>query len=394
MATQQVVPVSCPNCQAQFAAPLHTIVNGQDPYLKSALLQGRLNVIECPQCGFTGALNMPMLYYDQEKELAFVLAPNQLSLTGASQEKVIGNLTNSLVNSLPAEQRKFYLLNPKQFLTLDSMVKAILEADGITEEMLKAQEAKVKLIQEFLQVSDKAGLKEKIGIHQAELDREFFEILTASIQAAQMAGDITNFQALLGLRGLLAKHDPKSRKIVAEIDDELEAIFIESQEELLEKLQSTKNEAEFEQLVAAGQPMLDYVFFQKLTGQIDEAQKAKNGQKASELIALRSKILDVKARQDAAVQAALEKSAKLLQEVVKSSQPDQVLAKKLDQVDQAFFMVLSANIEEARRRKQPELAEALTALGNLAMGMLQERDLQRAKSTAQPEASKIEIAAR
>jgi hypothetical protein len=393
MATQQVVPVTCPNCQAQFAAPLQSIVDGQDPFLKSALLQGRLNVIECPQCGFTGALNTPMLYYDQEKELAFVLAPNQLSLTGPSQEKVIGNLTNSLINSLPAEERKFYLLNPKQFLTLDGLVKAILEADGITEEMLKAQEAKVKLIQEFLQVADKASLKEKIKAHEAELDREFFEILTASIQAAQMAGETTNFQAMLGLRGMLAQNAPKSRKIVAEIDAELEAVFIESQEELLEKLQSTKNEAEFEQLIAAGAPMLDYAFFQKLTGQIDEAAKAKNSQRANELTALRSKILDVKAQQDAEIQAAFEKSSKLLQDVIKSSQPDQVLAKNLGQLDQAFFMVLSANIEEARRRKQTEVAQVLTALGNIAMGMLQERELQRAKHTAQPE-SKIEIATR
>ncbi len=394
MATQQIVPVTCPNCQAQFTAPLQSIVDGQDPFLKATLLQGRLNVIECPQCGFTGALNVPMLYYDQEKEIAFVLAPNHLSLTGASQEKVIGNLTNSLINSLPAEERKFYLLNPKQFLTLDSMVKAILEADGITEEMLKAQEAKIKLIQEFLQVSDKAGLKEKIKAHEAELDREFFEILTASIQTAQMTGDISTFQALLGLRGLLAQHDPKSRKIVTEIDAELEAVFIESQEELLEKLQSTKNEDEFKQLIAAGGPMLDYAFFQKLTGHIDEAEKARNVQRANELKALRSKILDVKAQYDAKIQAALEKSTKLLQEVIKARQPEQVLAKKLDQIDQTFFMVLSANIEEATRRKQTEVAQALTALGNIAMAMLQERELQRAKSTAQPEVSKIEIAAR
>jgi hypothetical protein len=209
-----------------------------------------------------------------------------------------------------------------------------------------------------------------------------------------MTGDISTFQALLGLRGLLAQHDPKSRKIVTEIDAELEAVFIESQEELLEKLQSTKNEDEFKQLIAAGGPMLDYAFFQKLTGHIDEAEKARNVQRANELKALRSKILDVKAQYDAKIQAALEKSTKLLQEVIKARQPEQVLAKKLDQIDQTFFMVLSANIEEATRRKQTEVAQALTALGNIAMAMLQERELQRAKSTAQPEVSKIEIAAR
>ena len=120
MATQQVVPVTCPNCQAQFTIPIHSIVDGQDPVLKSALLQGRLNVAQCPQCGLTDLLNAPLLYYDQEKELALVFAPNNLQLRGADQEKVIGNLTNTLINSLPAEERKFYLFNPKQFLTMES----------------------------------------------------------------------------------------------------------------------------------------------------------------------------------------------------------------------------------------------------------------------------------
>ena len=71
MSTQQVVPVTCPNCQAQFTAPIHSIIDGQDPALKAALLQGRLNVAQCPQCGFSDILNSPVLYYDPEKELAF-----------------------------------------------------------------------------------------------------------------------------------------------------------------------------------------------------------------------------------------------------------------------------------------------------------------------------------
>ncbi|MEW5957878.1 MAG: CpXC domain-containing protein, partial [Chloroflexota bacterium] len=112
MATQQVVPVSCPNCRFQFTAPVQSIINGQDPAQKAALLQGAVNIAQCPQCGFTDILSTPLLYYDLEKELAFVLAPNNLQLSGVGQEKIIGSLTNALMNSLPAEQRKFYLLNP------------------------------------------------------------------------------------------------------------------------------------------------------------------------------------------------------------------------------------------------------------------------------------------
>jgi len=394
MATQQVVPVTCPNCQAQFTAPIHSIIDGQDPALKSALLQGRLNVAECPQCGLADILNSPLLYYDQEKELALVLAPNDLHLMGADHEKVIGNLTNTLINSLPAEERKFYLFNPKQFLTMDGLIKAVLEADGITEEMLEAQEAKVKLIREFLDLSDEASLKAKIKEREAELDREFFEILTASIQAAQMAGDMTNFQALLGLRNLLAQYSSKCKKIIAEIDAEMEAVFIQSQDELVEKLQAAENDEEIEEIVAAGYSLLDYNFFLKLTAQIDEVEKSKNTKKANELKTLRSKVVEIKDAQEAVIQEALEESAKLLQEIIQSGNPERALAKRLDDIDQTFFMILSANIEEAQRQKQEDAVRALTIIGNLAMSMIQQREQQRAKGTSEDasEAPKIEIA--
>ena len=397
MATQQVVPVTCPNCQAQFTAPIHSIIDGQDPVLKSALLQGRLNVAQCPQCGFIDILNAPLLYYDQEKELALVLAPNDLQLRGSDQEKVIGNLTNTLINSLPAEERKFYLFNPKQFLTMDSLVKAVLEAEGITEEMLETQEAKVKLIQEFLELSDETSLKDKIKEREVELDREFFEILTASIQAAQMAGDMTNFQALLGLRSLLARYSSKSKKVIAEIDAEMEAVFIQSQGELLEKLQAAQNDEEIEELIAAGYTLLDYTFFLKLTEKIDEAEKSKNTTKVNELKALRSKVVEIKDAHEAVIQEALEESAKLLQEIVQSGNPERALAKRLDEIDQTFFMILSANIEEAQRQKHEDAVKALTIIGNLAMSMIQQREMQRAKNTAEdtsaaPKKPKIEIA--
>lgn len=372
MATQQVLPVTCPNCRTQFTAPVQSIVDGQDPAQKGAFLQGRLNIAQCPQCGFNSSLAVPILYYDLEKELAFVLAPGGLQMASADQEKMIGNLTNSLVNSLPAEERKFYLLNPKQFLTLDSMIKAILEADGVSEEEFETQAAKTKLLEELLQAKDEAALKQKAKEHEAELDRPFFEMLTAFIQQAHMMGDMAGAQALLALRTMLPRWSNTAKKAIAELDEELGLIFVKSQEELLQKLQNTQNDEEFEELIATGYPLLDYSFFQKLTAQIDQAVKTKDTQKANDLKALRAKILDVKTRQEEKTQAALQKSADLLREILQSGKPEKVLAKNIDQIDQTFFMVLSANIQEAQRQQQDEAAQALAALGDMAMAMLQE----------------------
>lgn len=373
MATQQIVPIVCANCRTQFNAPVVPIIDGQNPALKSAFLQGRLSAVPCPQCSFVNTLTIPMLYYDLEKELALVLAPNSLHLAGPDQEKMIGSLTNSLVNSLPSEQRKFYLLNPKVFLTFDSIIKAVLEADGITEEVLEAQKAKVKLLEEFLQVRDESALQEKVKEHDAELDREFFEILTASMQAAQMEGNRAGAQALYALRSVLAELSSQGQQAVAEIDSSLGLVHITSREDLLEKLQNAQSNEEFEAFTAAGHPLLDYTFFQQLTTKIDETAKAGDAKQAETLKNLRTKILDTKAHQEEASRAALQKSVALLREVLQSRDPQKILAQKLDQIDESFFAVLSANIEEARRQNQNEAAQAMEMIGNMAMAMLQER---------------------
>jgi hypothetical protein len=286
---------------------------------------------------------------------------------------MIGDLTNKLVNSLPSEQRKFFLFNPKQFLTLESMVKAILEADGITEEVIEAQTAKVRLIEEFLQVGDEATLKKKVKEYDQELDRQFFEILTASIQAAQMEGNQAGVQALFTLRALLAEWSTQGKQAVAEIDAELGMVYLKGQEDLLERLQNAENEEEFETLIVTGYQLLDYGFFQKLTAQIDEATKAKDAQKEKSLVDLRTKILEAKARQEEKSRAALQGAAELLKEILQSSDPPKTLEQKLDEIDDAFFAVLSANIQEAQRQKQDQVAQTMELIGNMAISLLQER---------------------
>ncbi len=371
---------------AQFGASKPNIINGQNPAEKSALMQGQIDA------------RQPILYYDLEKELAFVFLPNGLQLTTADQERIIGGLTNSLVNTLPAEQRKFYLLNPKPFLSLDSLIKAVLEADGITEEMLEAQAQKIKLLESFLKIDNEADLKSKIKENDDKLDREFFEILTASMQAAQFEGNAAFAQALFALRSFIARYSTQGRQAVKEIDDELGMVYIETQEELLEKLQSAKDEQELEALVAAGYDFLDYGFFQKLTGQLDAAIKAGDKKKEAELKTLRSKILEIKGQQEERSQAALQKAVDFLQKVLRSSDPAKFLEKNIERIDNAFFAVLSANIQEARRQKSEEAAKAMEMIGHMAMSLVQAQqrgpdpaEAETAQSNPAPE-SKIEIA--
>jgi hypothetical protein len=373
MPVQQVTPVSCPNCQSRFNAPLEPIINGQDPNLKGAFLQGYLNVIRCPQCGFSGMAGVPTLYYDLEKELAFVLVPGESGLIGPAQEKVIGDLTNKLINSLPNEQRKFYLFNPKTFLSHESMIKAILEADGITEEMIQAQESRIKLIEEFINTQDEAELKKVVEENDSLLDREFFETLTAFMQNAQLSGDQAQAQTFLALRALVSRWSTNGREIVAEIDRELGIVVMKSQEELLDKLLQAQTDEEFQSLIVAGQSFLDYGFFQQLTTRIDEVTKSGDQAQADALRALRTRILDVRARIEADNKAALEAAGKLLEKLLQSQQPDKLLDEHLDKLDDAFFFLLQANVREARKQGYNEAAQAMEMIGAIALSKLQEQ---------------------
>ena len=375
MAVQQVTPLTCANCRTQYNAPVETIVNGQDPAMKGALIQGYLNLSQCPRCGAVNSANLPVLFYDLEKELAFIYAPSSLMVGGVTQEKMIGDLTNRVFNNLPQEQRKFYLLNPKQFLTMESLVKAVLEADGITEEMLEQQAARSRLIEEFLTAPDEATLKEKIKEHDDKLDYDFFEMLTAFIQTAQLQGDTERAQTFFALRRFLSKFSTQGKQAVAEIDQKIGLVVLENQDELLDRLLEAKSAQEFESLVAGGHSLLDYAFFQKLTGKIDEADKKGDQKTAETLRSLRQNVLDMKAQHEEASRQALERAGEIFKEILQSDRPDRVIEKRLKEIDEAFFFILNANIEEARRRGQQEVVQALDLIGNLAMARLQGIDL-------------------
>ncbi|GAB4437741.1 MAG: CpXC domain-containing protein [Anaerolineae bacterium] len=397
MSFQQVMPVNCPSCNARFTAPIENIINGQDVSLKTAFLQGVLNVIRCPQCGFSGMASVPVLYYDLEKELALVHVPTDLSMMGDTQEKIIGDLTNRLFNSLPAEQKKFYLLNPTTFLTLDSLMKAILAADGITEEVLQAQEARMKLIEEFLKSPSEAALKAKVKEHDAQLDREFFETLTANLQTAQMAGDQQRAQTFLTLRTLISRWSSNGKKIVAEIDREMGLLVMESQEDLLSKLQTAQSNEEFEALVAAGHGFMDYSFFQQLTAKIDQAAQSGAKAEAETLRNLRNRILETKSRQEEQSKQALEESGKILEAIFKSRQPEKVIEEHLEQINEAFFFLVQANIDEARRQGHNDAAQALEMIGAMALAKLQEKYGEPPQQAAEPQPQTkptIEIASR
>jgi predicted transcriptional regulator len=371
MATRQIAPVVCPVCGARFTAPIENIIDiGQDPRLKAKFLQGQLNIAQCPQCGTRAPMIAPILYHDPEHELALVFMPNELNLAHTDQQKIIGDLTNTLMSRLKPEQRKAYLLTPKTFFSMESMTKTVLEAEGITPEMLERQRTKAQLINEFLQAQDEESLKKLVKEHDAELDYEFFQILTASAQAAQADGQTQIAQALLGLRSLLAQMSSTGRAAVAEVDASMGLGETITREELLSRLESTQADEEFEKLVAAGRPLLDYAFFQNLTSQIETAD---DPDRAAQLKSLRTRILDTVAKQDEEARARMQAAANLLKKILEAGDPEAAIREHIDQVDDAFFLVLSANIQRAKEENRADVARALQQVADLIIRLMEDQ---------------------
>ena len=93
---------------------------GKRPEIKNALLSGRMT-----------NLTAPFMYHDPAKELAFILMPLELNLRETDQQRIIGQMTQSVMRDLPETAPRGYLLQPKMFFTFQSLIEAILEKDGI-----------------------------------------------------------------------------------------------------------------------------------------------------------------------------------------------------------------------------------------------------------------------
>ena len=140
--------VNCPNCRQPVVAEIDQLFDlNKDPTAKQRLLSGAVNIVDCQVCGYRGGLATPIVYHDPDKQLLLTFVPPELNMPRDDQERAIGALINQVMSELPQEKRLGYLLSPKTTLTMQGLLESILEADGITREMLDEQQKRISLIQ-------------------------------------------------------------------------------------------------------------------------------------------------------------------------------------------------------------------------------------------------------
>ncbi|PJF36272.1 MAG: hypothetical protein CUN49_06250 [Candidatus Thermofonsia Clade 1 bacterium] len=374
--------ISCPSCRQPFTAQVEQIVDGErDPSAKARLLSGTLNAVRCPYCGYEFRLSTPIAYHDASKELLLVNVPMELGLPSAEQERLIGSLTQAIMNSLPQEKRKGYLLMPRSTLTLQGMIEAILEADGITKEMIEARRKKLRLAEQFLQ-SDPEQWQALAQQHDAELDEEFFAMLTASAEAALRNGRRDVAQAMLMLRDallslssvgqrLLSQGAEEETRIQAVVDD-LNALGNQLSRETLLDLAIRYVQADttdrLEVLVGLARPIMDYAFFQLLAQRIESA----SGTEQTLLKMLRDHLLDLTQALDQQTQAMVQQAAQALQAIVNSQDLDAAIRARIEDIDDTFLSVLSANLQNAEQTGNQAAAARLRQVMERVMDILAE----------------------
>ncbi len=374
--TYPTVPVTCPACRTRFAAPVVSLIDvGQNPEAKFLLLNGQINVAVCPNCGTGGLLNVPLAYHDPEKELFLTYIPAEMGLPEAEQQRIIGEMTNEVMAHLPPEQRKGYLLQPRNFFRLETMIEAILQADGITPEMLAAQQAKVDLLNRLMQTADAEARRAIAQEHDEQIDYEFFQLLAANIEIAQERGQRQAAQQLANLRQELLEWTTTGREAAAREEALRELGERVSREELLDKLIAAARAGEsikIETMVTVARPIVDYLFYQQLADRIEAAAAAGDQGEADMLQSLRQTILDLTTRLDAEMQQEAGRREQLIRRILASDDIERAVRANLLAIDELFLHVLAGDIQAAEQAGRQEEAGRLQQIGDALFKIIQE----------------------
>lgn len=360
----QKTQIACPQCRQPVVAIVEQLFDvSADPAAKQRLLGGVSNFAVCRNCGFSGPLATPIVYHDADKELLLTYFPPELHLPVNEQEKLIGPLISQVTNRLPPEKRKAYLLRPQNFLTYQSLIEHILNADGITSEMIRAQQQRLGLIERLLAAPTAEARAEIIRSESQSFDEEFFALFGKLMQNA--AGQETLARQMEEIEQQLLAETEYGKTIMSQMSEMEEAVKSLQKagkqldrEKLLDIMIEAPNETRLNALVSLTRPALDYLFFQLLTNRIE----AQPGEGRKRLEDLREKLLAITSRIDKAVEEEYQRAGELLQAILAAENIEEAMVANLGRIDEPFIQVLNRAMQEALKANDEEKKRKLQAV--------------------------------
>ncbi len=262
--------IACPTCGTRFQTPVEQILDVRvDPEARQRLLNGLVNIAVCPNCGMGGALNLPFIYHDPSKEVALLYLPPEAGNTEVQRQQAAGRLTRQLMDSMPQEERKGYLFQPQVFLSVENLIKRVLELEGVTEQDLLHSQKQRVFLDHYLSALEEEW-PQLIAENEELIDEDFFGLLQYTTQALAMAKTTdSNLDKKEKALNYLVENTATG-KLLSQRSTALRLFFDNpSQESLLEALLAAPDEETLAVLVQSGISLLDYSFFQMLVQRME-----------------------------------------------------------------------------------------------------------------------------
>jgi len=363
-------------------AEIRTVIDTKhDPQGKMLLLSGQLNSFTCPNCGTLNTVKTPILYHDAEKELLIAFVPQEIGIQkNMDEEKIVGDLLNQLTSALPKEEFRGYMFNPKRSLTIQGLTNQILEADGITPDMLKAQQKRVDLIQALME-TDPDKLPTVIQEHDEQIDEDFFGTFSTMssrlIQSGQpeLAAILDQLQLALLEHSTVGKElvvqQQKQQETIEAVSHDIEALGEEAEKkDFIQLLWSYRDDDDKVQaMVGLIRPLFDYEFFQMLAQQVGNASE----EDRAKLETLRDTVYELTQAIDEQSRTMMQQLANVLHTIATSPNPEQMIRENLSVIDDNFMMILNLNLQEAEKRGDQETLTRLQEIYEIVVRVLREQ---------------------
>jgi len=346
--------IACPRCRQMIPANVEQLFDvTHEPASKQRLLSGQSNFARCQFCGYEGRLATPIIYHDNDKELLLTFFPPELAMPLNEQEKMIGPLIKKVMDRLPPEKRKGYLLSPRANLTYESMMETILGKDGITPEMLKGQQERVQLMEKLMQITSKDVRSELIKQNTLIVDEQFFALFSRIAQNAMQSRQEPVARAMIEIQTQLLEETEYGRQLKESVG-ELEAAQKILQEEgkgltrekLLDFVLDAKTDARIRAYVSLARAGMDYVFFQNLTEKIEKT----SAEEKTRLEGIREKLLIFTSEADKQLEARFKQGEKFVESLLEQEDIEKATQENLEGFSQDTVEVVNQLLRQASEK--------------------------------------------
>lgn len=374
--------VNCPNCGHMFAPQIQQVLDvREDPSAVSQLLSGQANVVNCPNCGFGLQVLTPLVYHDPTKELLLIHVPMELNLSQDQQEHIIGGYIRSITDSLPVNERKGYLLNPRRTFTLQGMIDTVMEAEGISKEMLEGRQQQLELVEKFIQSPPDTwqGIAEQ---YNEQLDENFFSMLTATAEMMVANGQVQVAQQLVSVRDTILPFTSYGAELLEGVQRQEETIQQVTQDlnnlgnnvtrKSLAKvvLNYVDDEEKVQIFTSMVRSALDYQFFEELAALIDETNS--KGLREQQL-QMRDYMLEVLKVIEEQSEQMINQAAMILESILRADDIEEAIRQNLAVIDDTFMAVLRSYTAQAEQQgSDPELLQRLNFVQEYIANLIME----------------------